>query len=70
MVNRAAYMTDIRKMEIRDIPYSSAISVIVHGNIDLSKLNPVEYLFDDIANAFEDNINRKSEITKSIIRMN
>ena len=50
--------------------YPSAISAIAHGNIDLSKLNPVEYLFDDIANAFEDNINRKSEITKSIIRMN
>lgn len=49
--------------------YPAAISAIAHGNIDLSKLNPTEYSFSDIADAFEDNINHKNDITKIVIKM-
>ena len=49
--------------------YPAAISAIANGNIDLSKLNPTEYGFPDIAKAFEDNITHKSDITKIVIRM-
>ncbi len=49
--------------------YPAAISALASGNIDLSKLNPAEYMFYDIKQAFEDNINLKNEITKIVIKM-
>ncbi|OBZ14976.1 alcohol dehydrogenase [Bacillus sp. FJAT-27264] len=49
--------------------YPQAIKAISEGVIDVSGIVTHEFAFDDIAEAFDVNINRKNEVVKIIVKM-
>lgn len=49
--------------------YPQAIKAIAEGVIDVSGIVTHEYAFEDIAEAFDVNINRKNDVVKVIIKM-
>jgi L-iditol 2-dehydrogenase len=49
--------------------YPQAIQAMSEGKIDVSGIVTHEFAFDDIAEAFDVNINRKNDVVKIVIRI-